>query len=222
MKKYNVLLGNYGSGKTELSINMSIALAKKGQTALVDMDIVNPYFRSSERADILEENGVRVIAPPFANTTVDVPSLGAEVYAAFLSEYAVFDAGGDPVGATALGAYRRYFMDVQDDLMVYYVVNGRRPFQRELLDAVAMLNQIQANARLRIDALINNTNLATETTVEDLAEGYEFCKTLAERVELPIAFTSGRAELLEQFQNMGYSKEVFPIQIYTRPDWLDA
>lgn len=220
MKRFNLLAGNYGSGKTELSLNMSLGLSKKGRTALVDMDIVNPYFRSSESKEMLAQNDVRLISPPFANTTVDVPALSAEVFGAFRYEYAVFDAGGDPVGATSLGAYKKYFTDVKDDFIFYYVVNMRRPFQREISDALEMMEQIENNARLRIDALINNTNVANETTTDDLMEGYEFCLKLKERTGIDIAFTSGTQDMIDALLKKGFDGEVFPIKIYTRPDWL--
>jgi len=222
MKHYTVFLGNYGSGKTELSINTALALSKKGQVALVDMDIVNPYFRSSEHGLLLQEHGVRVIAPPYANTAVDVPALGAEVYAAFEQDYAVFDAGGDPVGATALGAYKRYFDQIKGDLSVYYVVNARRPFQKDMNEARAMLAQIEGSARLKIDGLVNNTNLARETTADDLVFGYDYCRKLGEYTGLPIAFSSGTKEVLASYQKMGGQGKTVELQIFTRPDWLDA
>ena len=103
MKRFNIFAGNYGSGKTEISLNTALALAKDRKTTLVDMDVVNPYFRSAESEKLLADHGIRLIAPPYANTNVDVPVLSAEVMAAFESETAVFDAGGDPVGAAALG-----------------------------------------------------------------------------------------------------------------------
>ncbi len=223
MKRYNIFAGNYGSGKTELSLNAAITLSGKGATVLADMDIVNPYFRSSESAAMLKQYGIRLISPPFAGTAVDVPALSAEVYAAFgsASEYAVFDAGGDPVGATALGGYKRYFEEVRDNLMFYYVVNARRPFQSNIRDAAAMLAQIEANSRLKIDALINNTNLANETTVDDLKFGEGMIAELSEATGIPVAFTSGTAEVLEAYKKQGYSGETFEIKVYTRPEWLD-
>ncbi|MGI6153898.1 MAG: hypothetical protein ACOYJB_08745 [Christensenellaceae bacterium] len=220
MKRFNLFAGNYGSGKTELSLNMALQLKNCGKTALVDMDIVNPYFRSSESKEMLEEEGIRVISPPFANTTVDVPALSAEVYSAFKSEYAVFDAGGDPVGATALGGYKKFFKDVEPDFMFYYVINARRPFQRSIEDAQEMLYQIQNNSRLTIHALVNNTNVAGETTVQDLVHGYEFCMELGKNTGIPLAFTSGTPALIDEFSKLGYAGEVFPIKIFTRPQWL--
>ena len=75
-----VLVGNYGSGKTEISLNLALKMAARGeQVTLVDLDIVNPYFRSSERTELLQEHGIKVYAPSFAMTTVDVPSLPANI-----------------------------------------------------------------------------------------------------------------------------------------------
>ncbi len=221
MKKFIVYMGNYGSGKTELSLNTALKLAQSGQTALCDMDIVNPYFRSAESKAMLEERGIKLIAPPFANTTVDVPALSAEVRAAFLSEQAVFDAGGDPVGATALGGFKRDFEEIAENRSVYYVVNARRPFQANLEDAATMLWQIQANARLKIDALINNTNMSAETTADDLIFGEQMCAALSEKTGIPVAFASGKPEVLAEYAARGYTGETFEIEIFTRPDWMD-
>ncbi len=221
MKHFIIFAGNYGSGKTELSLNMALRMAEKGKTVLCDMDIVNPYFRSAESKEMLEQNGIRLIAPPFANTTVDIPALSAEVYAAFDSEYAVFDAGGDPVGATALGGFKQYFENVRDKLAFYYVVNARRPFQSDVNDAVEMLRQIQANSRLTIDALVNNTNMANETTADDLLYGETMCAKIGRETGLKVAFTSGMPKVLQEYEERGYRGEAFEIEIFTRPEWLD-
>ncbi len=221
MKRFVVYIGNYGSGKTELSLNTALKMVGEGQTVLCDMDIVNPYFRSAESKAMLEQNGIRLIAPPFANTTVDVPALSAEVHAAFLSEQAVFDAGGDPVGATALGGFMKYFDEVAEELAVYYVVNARRPFQSNIDDAQTMLEQIQANARLGITGLVNNSNMANETTVADLICGEKLCAEITKRTGLPVAFASGKPQVLEEYRKQGYKGETFALEIFTRPSWLD-
>ena len=110
MKRFNIFAGNYGSGKTEISLNTALRLAAEKQTVLVDMDVVNPYFRSAESETLLTEHGVRLIAPPYANTNVDVPVLSAEAMAAFESEAAVFDAGGGSGGG---GCARRPVRRIQ-------------------------------------------------------------------------------------------------------------
>ena len=103
--RFIVITGNYGSGKTELSLNLALHFAKGEKTTLVDLDIVNPYFRTGEKADMLQDSGVRVLMPTFAMTTVDIPALPAEIQSVFEvpSDRVIFDVGGDDTGAAALG-----------------------------------------------------------------------------------------------------------------------
>lgn len=222
MKQAWIFAGNYGSGKTELSLNRALDCAKKGSTVLVDLDIVNPYFRSAEHAALLEDSGVRLIAPPFANTGVDVPALSAEVNAAFHGyDYAVFDAGGDPVGAAAIGSFKDQFDSIRDRLLFYYVVNARRPFQEDARQAAELLSQIAANARLDVDGLINNTNTARATTPQDLLDGRKLCDELSQMTGIPLAATTGTQENLKGFAAKGGTGKLRSIRIYTRPEWLD-
>jgi len=223
MKKITVLFGNYGSGKTELSLNFALALAEKSRSvALVDLDIVNPYFRSSEHAEMLEGRGIRVIAPVFANTAVDVPSLPADVYAAFGYEYAVFDCGGDPVGAAALGGLKPRFDAVRGDVEALLVVNTRRPFQDSVDKLEESLRRIETRARLSADGLVLNTNLGPESTGGELVEGYGIVQELAARTGVPLRYVSGTHETLAAFevQCPGCAAERFELKIYTRPEWL--
>ena len=106
---YIVLTGNYGSGKTELAINLALRFAGEVQTTLVDLDIVNPYFRSGEKAKELRDAGIRVLMPTYAMTTVDIPALPAEIQSVFElpSDRVIFDVGGDDSGAAALGCCLR-------------------------------------------------------------------------------------------------------------------
>ena len=104
--RFTVLTGNYGSGKTELALNLALRFAAEGlKTTLVDLDIVNPYFRSAEKTPELEAAGVRVLMPTFAMTTVDIPALPPEIQSVFETpgDRVIFDVGGDETGAAALG-----------------------------------------------------------------------------------------------------------------------
>lgn len=221
--RYCIFAGNYGSGKTELSLNLAVDMQKRGkETALCDMDIVNPYFRSSEHRDMLTGRGIRLITPPFANTAVDVPALAAEVQAAFEYEFAVFDAGGDPVGAAAIGTCHERFEQDRDQTMFLYVVNARRPLQLQALEVAEMLRQIEEAAQMKVDGLVNNTNLARDTTWQDLEYGSELCQEVSQATGIPVQFTSGTPEVLAEYDAHGFKDETFPLTIYTRPDWLDA
>ena len=105
--RFLVVTGNYGSGKTEISLNLALKAAAKEKTTLVDLDIVNPYFRTGEKAEELEKAGIRVLMPTYAMTTVDIPALPAEIQSVFEvpSDRVIFDVGGDDTGAAALGRY---------------------------------------------------------------------------------------------------------------------
>lgn len=216
-----ILAGNYGSGKTELALNMALEYSKKGRTVLVDIDIVNPYFRSAEHSALLKSGGVRLIAPTYANTLVDVPVISAEVFAAFGYDYAVFDAGGDPVGASVLGSIAHRFEN-QEKLQFYYVVNARRPLQKTAEEVAEMMALIENKARRKVNGIINNTNLARETTVADLLYGREVCREVTSKTGVPVILTSGEKDVLREFKEITGEDALFPLKIYTRPNWLDS
>lgn len=223
MKRITVLFGNYGSGKTELSLNIALLLSRsKKDVTLVDLDIVNPYFRSSEHTAMLEEKGVRVISPVYANTAVDIPALPPEVYAAFIEGYTVFDCGGDPVGAAALGSLKTHFDAMRADCEVLFVVNTRRPFQESARGLSDSLRRIQESARLFADGFVLNTNLGKETTGEELALSYDTLKELEQKEGVLIKYVSGIKEALAVFFAMRpeCTAERIEITPYTRPEWL--
>ena len=131
MKNVKVLIGNYGSGKSELALNFAIQAAARGErTELIDLDMVNTYFRLTERGKLVEQKEIRLVSPNYACSGIETLSLPAEVASAFVLDWdtVVFDVGGDDVGATALGRYKTDFDDMTDDqLEVLNVVNIRRP-----------------------------------------------------------------------------------------------
>lgn len=127
MKEYYVFAGSFGSGKSELAINLAIRKAAENPPCtLVDMDVINPYFRSSERSDLLEKFNVRLISPPFAMHKIEIMSLSPEVYSAFAQKEGtvIFDAGGDPVGAVSLGQFYSHFCNIpSEQLNIFMVIN---------------------------------------------------------------------------------------------------
>ena len=223
MKRITVLFGNYGSGKTELSLNMALRLAQKhSDVMLIDLDIVNPYFRSSEHTAMLEQKGIRVIAPVYANTAVDLPALPPDVYTAFQCGYAVFDCGGDPVGAAALGSLKPRFDKIRAECEVLFVINTRRPFQDSAQAIRESLSRIQKSARLCADGLILNTNLGNESTGEELAQSYALAQQVEHMMGIPLRYVSGTKQALAKFdaQCSGCAAQRFEIKTYTRPEWL--
>ncbi|HHY83700.1 MAG TPA: ATP-binding protein [Clostridiales bacterium] len=211
--------GHFGSGKTEIAVNYAIKSAQSGQkTILVDLDIVNPFFRSTEVKDKLEECGIKVISPNFAVTTVDIPSLPAEIYSVFAdkSSKVIFDVGGDETGARALGQYFPYFR--QEHYRMYYVINIRRPLSSTAEDIISMMQEVEQKSRLKVTHLINNTNLSYETEIHDIIEGQAIIEQVSKSVNIPIEWTAGVSELLDRLpENIGC--KLFPIEIYMKPPW---
>ena len=187
--KIHITVGHYGSGKTEFSVNYALFLKKThDKVILVDLDIVNPYFRSNDARKILEDAGITVIAPDYAGTNVDIPVLPPEIMRIFNEPDAqvVIDVGGDDDGAIALGRYKRFFDSA--DYEMNLVVNTRRPLSSTTEEIIEMKENIEISSRLSVTAVIADTNISDETTKEIIEEGYKITKQAADEMNLPVKY----------------------------------
>ena len=223
-KRYTVLVGNYGSGKTELAI--AIARAQRaghpeGRVALVDLDIVNPYFRSAEQHALLEAEGIEVFMPSFAMSTVDIPALPAQIQAVFEQPYAhvVIDVGGDDTGATALGRYAPYTHALRDEMNVLYVINPCRPFSSSVEDVTGLYRLIERQARLTPDHLVNNANLQEFTSPEVLLDGQALLEKVAALLGRPVSMIAGRPHLRDALPD-ALKPLFFAFEPLMKPEWL--
>ncbi len=226
-KKMIVLIGNYGSGKTELALNFAVQAAARGEkTELLDLDMVNTYFRLTEPGRLTRMKQIRVVSPNFTNSGIETLSLPAEVQSAFAMDWdtVVFDVGGDAVGATALGRYHQDFLELSpEDLQVLNVINIRRPLAGTVDKIVHLQEEMQEHARLKITGMINNTNLAMATTPAELRDGYEVIREVSEKTGIPVRYTSGKKEMLEAFlaedHDPAYIGTPLVIDTYMARDW---
>lgn len=227
MKKMYVLIGNYGSGKTELALNFAFNAAARGErTELLDLDMVNTYFRLTERGKMTRMQEIRLVSPNFSCSGIETLSLPAEVASAFAMDWdtVVFDVGGDAVGSTALGRYNQDFMDLEPGaLEVLNVVNTRRPLAGTVEKIIKLQQDMERHSRLKITGMINNTNLATATGPDDLRDGYEIIKQVSIQTGTPVLYTSGKKEFLDIFLAEGHDPKYIgtPIAIdtYMQRDW---
>ncbi len=219
MGRIIAFIGNFGSGKTELAINTALKLKEENDSvALVDVDLINPYFKSSFRKKSLNEKGIRVVGP------TEIGTLLPETVSMFDDSEVctVLDVGGDPVGATVLGQYALQFSKV-NEMEVLYVVNFCRPMTDTVDKVITMMEEIEQRGRISITCLVNNTNLAAETTAQDLRDGQEKMQELSRRTGLNIKWVCGRRNVVEEYKNK-YGNEggkLITIDIFMREDWMD-
>ena len=215
MKKINIITGHYGSGKTNFSANLAVCLAERGEkVTVVDLDIVNPYFRSADFGKLFSGRNIELIAPMYANSNLDIPAISFDLERIVSDEgHVVIDVGGDDAGAIALGRYAEAFSDYSGKIDMLYVVNCRRFLTRTADEALELMYEIEAAAQMKHTAVINNTNLLYETTGAVLEQSEGFAAEIAEKAGLPIAYTC---------VPMGINANVtnpFPVEIYVKKPW---
>ncbi len=192
-KRLNIIVGAYGSGKSEVSVNCARIMKeekKEGKILIADLDIVNPFYRSADAAKNLETSGIRVICPSYANSNVDAPVLTGEMYVIFDDpEYSgVFDIGGEDMGANVLGSLKTRLDGIDCNLLM--VVNTLRPFTSDVQGIAQMASELQEASRMKISGYINNTNLLEETTFEDVKEGEKIIAEAARLTGIPLLATT--------------------------------
>ncbi|TGE37789.1 hypothetical protein E4K67_13845 [Desulfosporosinus fructosivorans] len=191
MAQIEIYTGHFGSGKTEVVLNRALAYAGQGETVhLVDLDIVKPYFRSREVRHFLKESGINLITPGGELENADLPVISPKVLGALSSAQGkiLFDVGGDPMGATVLGAFAQLIG--RQGYEMFFVLNPYRPFTKDIPMVTKMLRDIEAASRLKVCGIISNPNLGRGTLLEDLLLGLPVVKEMAEVLGLPISLTT--------------------------------
>ena len=211
-KRLTLFAGHYGSGKTNIAVNYAISLAKAGKkVGIGDLDIVNPYFRTKDSAKVLQEAGVELISPQFANTNVDLPALPAEAYRLVQDKsiYGIMDIGGDDRGAYALGRYVDA-MKAENDYRMVFVANCYRPLTPTAEEALEVMREIEAACNLKFTDIINNSNLGPETTAETVLESLDYIQKLSQLSGLPVFAHTAEQAVAEQLTGID---NVFPLHL---------
>lgn len=212
-KRLTLFAGHYGSGKTNIAVNYALLLAAEGKpVCIADLDIVNPYFRTKDSARELENAGVTLISPQFANSNVDLPALPAEAYRLVTDKsiYGIMDIGGDDRGAYALGRYVPAMKEENDYRMVF-VANCYRPLTRTPEEALEVMREIETACGLAFTDIINNSNLGSETTVKTVNESREYVEKLSKLSGLPIFATTAVTNVAQALQ--GLDEPVIPLTL---------
>ncbi len=227
MKRIRMILGHFGSGKTELSVNMAVDIASQGKkTALLDLDIANPYFRSRERQAALEEKGIRVIHNSFGyDITEDLPAISAELKAPIEDETyeTIIDVGGNDSGARVVNQLRRNLSQETTDVIC--VINANRPETDNVDGCMQHLQRIENEIQLKVTGIVNNTHMLRETEAKHIVHGHEICTQLGERLGIPVLFTTCIRDLLDEvtvlFKERKENPPIYKLRLFMRPNWLD-
>lgn len=220
-KRIRIIIGHYGSGKTEFSINYALELNKKGKkVAIADLDVVNVYFRSREKAELLEEKGIKVIGASIKGNALDLPAISGEVLTPLQDKSydTILDVGGDPAGARALGRYHEYF--IEGDYDMFFVLNANRPDTGTVEAALQYVRQIEDTSRAKVTGIINNTHMLKSTTIDDIINGYQLALELSELTGIPLKYNIVLEELAPLLPK-DMVGEVFPIELYMREEWMN-
>lgn len=218
MKRITVIAGHYGSGKSTFAANYAVKQAAAGErVTVVDMDTVNPYYRTADLEDIFTANGVKLAAPRYAGTNLDVPILDFDIPALFAEgRNLVIDLGGDDAGAFPLGKFKEFIKSNSDDAEILYVVNFCRFLTHEPSEAAEILREIEAACGLAATGIVNNSNLSLETDSEILENGRQKAEKISALTGLPIfCHTIPEIPSCEGIDRNGF----FPLTVYIKNVW---
>ena len=215
-----IVTGHFGSGKTEIAINLGLEAKKtREKVAVADLDIVNPYYRARDARALFAEYGIDLIAPAERLAAADLPIVPGEIYRVLYDpEYKVIvDAGGDKDGATALGQFYNDWKDLHPEVL--FILNANRPYVSTLDGALDTLLNIEKASRLKITGIINNSNVGNETTMEDVEKGIVLSSALAETLGIPVVKTILSPHLILEGLNFSPEHPVKHIRRFLKLPW---
>lgn len=224
LKKITIVTGHYGTGKTNLSVNLALMAAEEFKSVtVVDLDLVNPYFRTADFRQLFESHGIRLIAPDFANSNLDIPSVQFDIEelareAQNSGGCLIIDVGGDDAGAFALGRYAEALNSADEKPEMLYVINQRRSLTETADAAVELMYDIEKASRMKHTAIVNNTNLGAETTAEIILQSADFANAAAEKTGLPLKWNTYPEELCSLGETSAL-QHILPVKVYVKPLW---
>ena len=230
MKKIVILIGNYGSGKTEIALNLAVRAAAEGKrTQVIDLDKINDYFRMSDHVKLLDEKKINLVSPTFVGAGLTQTNMSAAVGSAFAQDWdlVVFDVGGDPAGAMSLARYHSDFAALEPgQLEVYDIINVRRPMSETPEKILKLKADMEGFARQTVTGFVHNSNLQAWASAQDLRDGYPVVKAASEMSGIPIVHTTGLPAYLDEFlRDEGLDRRFIgtpiPLTTYMHRSWAD-
>ncbi len=214
-----LFIGEAGSGKSEIAVNVAKQLLSSGNKKVhfFDMDMTKPLFRSRDLCEELLELGMEF---HYEQQFMDAPTLVGGVNRLLRDEesFVVMDAGGDYMGARSIGGFSPQIN--RQDTIVYYVINPYRPWSYDLEHVNKVLGEVLGVSHISIDKihLISNPNLGRLTTAEEIMEGNRQLEEIVTPYK-KLDFLCVREELFEAVKDK-LSIPVMPIHLYLTYPWV--
>ena len=216
-KRLTLLCGHYGSGKTNVAVNLAIYMKKQYNNLVVaDLDIVNPYFRTKDSLDDFKKHGIELICSEYANTNVDIPALPADMYRLTTDKSltAVIDVGGDDRGAYALGRLVPE-IEAEGNYEMLMVINGYRPLTPDAASTIEVMREIETACKLEFTGLVNNSNVGELTTAEYVLNSMDYASEVSKQSGLPIVMTTVKADLYDELKDK--IDNLLPMTLQAKP-----
>lgn len=219
-KRLLIIVGGYGSGKSEVSINLAATLARQSDdtVTIADLDIVNPYFRSRNAAEQLSVLGVKSLIPTGEQFYADLPIILPEIKSAIEKRqgWLILDVGGDDTGSKVLSSLTDVLCDAQYEMLL--VMNLMRPFTSTLEGCQKLIDEIESATRLKFTGVISNSHMLEETTTETILAGLELARRVCDATGLNLSFVSAVPDILSRLDK-SLGLPVLSINRYLLKPW---
>jgi len=219
-RRIKIFVGGFGSGKTEIAINYSIYCKKNyNQVAIVDLDIVNPYFRIREVKDTLNHKDIKVIAPQDEWAYAELPLISPEIKGLIQNAdyHLILDVGGDDVGTVILGNYKSFIKDLDYEMLL--VLNSYRPFTQSIPQIKQIAQEIENTSRLKISGVVSNPNLSTQTDEDVIKKGHILIRQAAQKLKIPIKFICIDEQFSQKIKQENFEEPVYYIKRFMKLPW---
>lgn len=205
-------VGEYASGKSEMAINRALDLKSQGRkVTLVDLDIVEPFYTLRSLKKTLETMGIKVISFE-REEAFGLGETGAMLkpqarWALMNEGDIIMDIGYGVQGAKTINLVEG--ANESQDLMILAVINGTRPMTNSQARIKEYLSELG-----RVDAIILNTHLGDETTIDIIKKGNEIISEAANEMGISIAYMAINEDMRHLIPAEDYAVPVKYIKRY--------
>ena len=216
-KKNFVFIGEAGSGKSEIVLNVANKLAEATgkKVDLFDLDQTKPLYRSRDMKEDFAGRGVTI---HYQDQYLDAPVMVGGVRVSLVSDnYTLLDIGGGHQAAKFAGAYSDLLS--KDDSVPVYIINPYRPWTKSVDAIDGTMRHILGSMRLDHIYMLANPNLGYATTVNEFMEGLDKTDSLMDGFTV-VNSACIRRELYEEAQKLT-DKHLIPIDLFLTYSWVD-